>query len=342
VTTIQPRTVEAFVKRPDPNLPVVLVYGPDTGLVAERARALIAASVDDPTDPFQMVKLDGDTVAADPERLADEAFTVPLFGGRRAVWVRAGSKSLVPAVEPLLATPPAECRVVIEGGDWKRSHALVALLEKSRAGAVIACYGDEGAGIGEIIAEEAAAAGLSVSPEAREALVELLGGDRLASRGELRKLALYCHGAGRIEISDVEAVVGDASGFAMDAVVDAAFSGRPDELDRGLVRAFAEGVNPSVLAGQALRQALMLHRLRAEVGRGRSAATVVEGLRGAVHPRRKAVVTGQLQSLTRERLDRIVQDLSDTVLDARRQAGLGRALASRALMRIALAARPRR
>jgi DNA polymerase III subunit delta len=342
VTTIQPRSAEAFVKRPDANLPVVLVYGPDTGLVAERARALVAASVEDPNDPFQMIKLDGDAVAADPERLADEAFTVPLFGGRRAVWVRAGAKSLVPAVEPLLATPPRECRVVIEGGDWKRSHALVALLERSRAAAVLACYGDEGAAIGEIIAEEAAAAGLAVSEEAREALAELLGGDRLASRGELRKLALYCHGAGRIEVSDVEAVVGDASGFAMDAVVDAAFSGRPDELDRGLVRAFAEGVNPSALAGQALRHALLLHRLRAEVERGRSASNVVDATRGPIHPRRKALVAAQLQGLGRDRLERTVQDLSETVLEARRQAGLGRALVGRALMRIALAARPRR
>jgi DNA polymerase III subunit delta len=342
VTTIQPRNVEAFVRRPDATMAVVLVYGPDTGLVSERAKAIVAASVDDPADPFQMVKLDGDAVAADPERLADEAFTVPLFGGRRAVWVRAGAKSLVAAVEPVLAAPPRDCRIVIEGGDWRRSNPLIGLLERSRGAAVIASYGDEGTAIGEIIAEEAAAAGLAVSDEAREALAGLLGGDRLASRGELRKLALYAHGAGRIELSDVEAVVGDASAFATDAVIDAAFSGRPDALDRGLTRAYAEGVNPSTLAGQALRHALLLHRFRGEVERGRSAASVVEAARGAVAPRRKALVASQLQGLGRDRLERMVEDLADTVLEARRQAGLGRALAARALMRIALAARPRR
>src|SRR6185295_7775760 len=117
-------------------------------------RILVAASVDDPADPFQLVKLDGDAIAADPARLADEALTVPLFGGRRALWVRAGAKNLVPAVEPLLERPPEDCRIVIEGGDWKKSHALVALMERARTAAVIACYGDEGASIQAIIAEE--------------------------------------------------------------------------------------------------------------------------------------------------------------------------------------------
>ena len=41
------------------------------------------------------------------------------------------------------------------------------------------------------------AAGLTIAPEARAALIPLLGGDRLASRSELRKLALYAHGKER-------------------------------------------------------------------------------------------------------------------------------------------------
>jgi DNA polymerase III subunit delta len=342
MTAIQPRSVEAFLRKPDLRLAIVLLYGPDAGLVSERARKLVASSVDDPADPFQLVRLDGDDIAADPARLSDEALTVPLFGGRRALWLRAGAKSLAPALEPLLEEPPEDCLIVIEGGDWKKSHALVSLLERARTAAVIACYGDEGASIQSIIAEEVAASGLAIAPEARDALLSLLGGDRLASRAELRKLTLYAHGAGRIELSDVEAVVGDASAFAADAVVDCAFSGRPAELDRGLVRAFAEGSHPSVLAGAALRHALLLHRFRAEVDKGRAAGSVVEQSRGQVHRRRQASVAAQLAHLTQERLDRIVAELAGTVLEVRRNAALGPALVSRSLMRIALATRPQR
>src|SRR5947207_73007 len=91
--------VDAFVARPDPSRPIVLVFGPDAGLVRERAAAIVAASVDNPDDPFSLARLDGDDLSADPLRLVEEASTIPLFGGRRAVWLKLGSRNIVPAVE---------------------------------------------------------------------------------------------------------------------------------------------------------------------------------------------------------------------------------------------------
>ena len=44
------------------------------------------------------------------ENLIDEAQTMPLFGGRRAVWVKAGSRNIVAAVQALLKLPQIECR----------------------------------------------------------------------------------------------------------------------------------------------------------------------------------------------------------------------------------------
>src|SRR3954469_4972374 len=89
---------DSFVARPDSARAVVLVFGPDAGLVSERVEAIIKASVDDPNDPFALVRLAGDTLASDPARPTDEAKTIPLFGGRRAIRVRAGSRNIVPAV----------------------------------------------------------------------------------------------------------------------------------------------------------------------------------------------------------------------------------------------------
>src|SRR5215472_14638104 len=109
--------IESFVARPDPRRPIVLVFGPDAGLVRERVDALIKSAVDDPSDPFALARIDGDALADEPSRLVEEAHTVPLFGGRRAVWVRAGGRNFAESLETLLAAPPApDCRVVIEAG----------------------------------------------------------------------------------------------------------------------------------------------------------------------------------------------------------------------------------
>ena len=85
--------IESFVARPDAARPIVLLFGPDGGLVSERAETIVKSSVDDPADPFALVRLDGEVIASDPARLVDEATTVGLFGGRRAIWVKAGSRN---------------------------------------------------------------------------------------------------------------------------------------------------------------------------------------------------------------------------------------------------------
>src|SRR6267154_77819 len=135
--------IDAFVARPDPRRPIALVFGPDAGLVRERVDALVKAAVDDPADPFGLARLDGDALADEPSRLVEEAHTFPLFGGRRAVWVKAGGRNFTAAVEALLAAPPAaDCRVVIEAGDLKRNAPLRAMCEKSAVAAALPCYAD--------------------------------------------------------------------------------------------------------------------------------------------------------------------------------------------------------
>src|SRR6516164_4406411 len=80
--------IAAFLQRPDRTIRAVLLYGPDTGLVRERAETLARTVCPDLKDPFRVADLSGSTLAADPARLADEAAQMSLMGGRRVVRVR--------------------------------------------------------------------------------------------------------------------------------------------------------------------------------------------------------------------------------------------------------------
>src|SRR5215468_332231 len=143
MTVLKAGEIDAFLARPDPGRPITLIFGPDTGLVRERADIIIRKAVDDPQDPFTLARLEGDQLAEEPGRLVEEAHTVPLFGGRRAVWIRAGSRNFVAAVEALIAAPPtSDCRIVIEAGDLKRSAPLRTMCERAPKVAAIPCYSD--------------------------------------------------------------------------------------------------------------------------------------------------------------------------------------------------------
>jgi len=331
--------IDRFVARPDATKPVILVFGPDAGLVHERAGKLVGSAVEDVADPFALARIDGDTLAEEPERLVEEAHTIPLFGGRRAVWVRAGSRPFVAAVERLLAAAPgADCRIVIEAGDLKRNAPLRSLCERAPNAAALPCYADSAGDLGRLIDEEMRGAGLAITADARALLATLIGGDRAASRSEVAKLALYAHGKAAVDRDDVVAVVADATAPTLDAVVDAAFAGKPDGLEIEFAKARSSGVAASTIAGAVIRQTAALHRLRIAVESGASIGGAVEGLGPALHFSRKQAVEAALKLWTARRLARLLAQLGNTSLEVRKNAKSAYPIVQRALLSIARAA----
>jgi DNA polymerase-3 subunit delta len=337
MVAIKASDVDAFLARPDPARPVVLVFGPDSGLVSERVSALVKASVDDPNDPFSLVRLEAEELSANPARLIEEAQTIPLFGGRRAVWAKAGSRNIAPAVEALLALPTSECRVVIEAGDLRRNAPLRVVCERAKNAAALPCYADGERELARLIDNEMRAADLVLKPDARAMLIPLLGGDRAASRNEIRKLALYARGRGEVGVDDVTAVVSDASALALDELVDTAFAGRPAELEAQLAKVRAAGSSVGSIFFAAQRQLAQLHKWRAAIEGG--APFSLDGVQPPLHFRRKGLVEAALRQWNAARLSVAMAELAEAVLTSRRTPALADTIAERALLSIAVKAR---
>jgi len=331
--------IESFVAKPGDRQPIVLVYGPDAGLVRERAEKIVAASVEDMRDPFALVRLDGDALASEPARLIEEAHTVPLFGGRRAVWVKAGPRNFAPAVEAVVAAPPGDCRIVIEAGDLRRTSPLRAICEKAKCAVAIPCYIDGERDLIRLIDDEMRAAKLAIDPDARSALVALIGGDRAASRSEIRKLALYAAGKDRVELDDVLAVVADASALALDSVLDAAFGGRATDTEQQVSRAIAGGTSAGTILSAALRYVAQLHRARTALDSGDNDFAAMRSFIPPIHFRREPTVKAALAAWSAPQLQRAMAQLADATFAARRTAPLADALAQRALLTVAQLAR---
>jgi DNA polymerase-3 subunit delta len=341
MVALRGKDVDSFLARPDPGRPIVLLYGPDAGLVRERADALMASAVDDPNDPFSLVRLDGDELAAEPSRLVDEAMTVPLFGGRRAIRVKAGSRSFASGVETLTDSPIRDCRIVIEAGELRPEAPLRKICERAKNAVAIACYPDTERDLAKLIDDELRLSNLKIAQDARATLMSLLGGDRQASRNELRKIVLYAHGQREITLDDVMAVVSDASDFKLDPIVDGAFAGQPAMVESEFAKAMIAGTYPGLIISAAQRQVAALHKAALLMEGGASAASAAESGFPRLHFSRKNVVETALRNFSATRLVQVMDQLATAALDVRKQSSLAAVIAQRALMSIAANARRR-
>ena len=334
MVAVRSTDADRFINHPPAGVFLYLVFGTDAGLVAERARTTLSRAVDDPKDGFQLVRMDGDDIASDPLRLADEANAIPMFGGRKAIGLEAGGKSLLPAIEPLLRAPPRDCVIVVEAGALKRDHLLRKLCEKEKAAAAIECFPDSPREIGQLIDSELAASSLTIDPDAKELLLSLLGQDRLTTRSELDKLATYAHGGTRVSVADVEAVVADASALVMDHAIDGAFRGAFAAVETTTERIFQENGDVNALLASALRHATALHRARIAMDQGGSGE-------GSFYGPRRTLAEQQLRQWDATRLGKAITMLGDAIGRARREPRLAQPIAVRALWSVAIASRAR-
>src|SRR6202035_383854 len=137
---------------------------------------------------------------------------------------------------------------------------------------------------------------------ARAVLMSLLGGDRQASRNELRKLTLYSHGKGEVTLDDVMAVVADASELKIDPIVDGAFAGNPHLVETEFTKAMVAGTYPGVIISAAQRQAARLHKSAIASAEGTPSSVVLDGGFQRLHFSRKANVEAALRNFDAARL----------------------------------------
>ena len=291
---IAPRDVAGLIKAPGTHYSAFLLYGPDQGLVRERARQLAHHFCDQPDDPFAQASLTGQQVSEDKARLADEANAVNIFGGPRLVTLSGSGTEITEAVKLAFASPNPDARIIIRASDVNTRHALVKLCEGAKFCASIGCYSDDARNLSEIARDIFTRDNIRVSGEVMEAITARLGVDRQMSLSELNKLALYAGDGGSLTLEDVAIALGDSGAVAIDEVSLALLTGQIEAFERDYARLRHEGIQPIAVIRQLLTLFKNMQMAKAQMQAGLPASQAIAQLRPPVHFKMKPVITRQL------------------------------------------------
>lgn len=267
--------VDAFLKAPPGEVEIVLLYGPDAGMVRERSKRLEAAVLGKSADPFRLVELSEAALKDDPGALYAEAAAISMLGGRKFLRVRTTSEAAGAALEAYAGardagSPRPDALAAIEAGDIKPAQKLRKLAESLGFCAAIGCYPDTEESLETLIDEAFKAAKAKISPEARALLTLRLGADRVLSRQEIEKLLLYAGAyagpSSEVGVADVAAVIGDASGSDLDDLIEMVMAGNVSGA-AGLAERLRAQANPVRILRVLTMQLERLAAARASGGR---------------------------------------------------------------------------
>ena len=319
-----------------------LFYGPDAGLVRERAEAIARSVCPDLEDPFRVADLSTAVLTADPARLADEAAQLSLTGGRRVVRVRGAGDTLGKLFAEFLEKGPADAFVIVEAGDLPSRSALRRAFEAARHGAAIGCYPDTPRDLAVVIRETLTEHQITASRDATLFLVEHLGGDRLLTRSELEKLALSAGDGGRIDLEDARLSVSDTAGLEIDDAVMAAAEGDAVTLERVLGRVFQEGESPISVLRALLRHLHRLHLLVTRLSAGANLEVVLRTARPPIFFKQQDSFRRQLTLWTEAQLRPQLDRIAAAELNTKTTGFPAETICREAMLRVAQAAILRR
>jgi len=340
MVAVKAHQAEAFLRPPGPSVPAVLFYGTDAGLVSERAARLAAVVAARDNPPGEIIRIEDTDLDNDPDRLAVELQTIPMFGGSKVVRATAGRRITAAALEPFIAGDRLAATLSVEGGNLRPTDQLRTLFEKAGKAAAVACYPDEAHDLETLVRDTLKSHGLAITPEASDLLVTRVGADRALSRGEIEKLALYAAGKAEIDVDDVEAIVGDASQQTIDRILDGAAAGDAKRAVAEYARALAAGESPQMIIAAAQRHLERLHKVRSDIDQGRSFEDAIRQLRPPIHFKQKDALGLQCRLWSTVRLSQALSRTATAAKAARLSGALEEPIAEELLIALAAAARP--
>jgi DNA polymerase-3 subunit delta len=304
---LQFKQIEAFVKKPFPEALAILVYGPDEGLIRERANLMAKTVVEDITDPFNVAEMSGDQAVDKPSAILDEAKSISMLGGRRVILIReAGDDVTALLKETLAALKPGDNLIIVKAGELGPRSSLRLLFEQADNAAAVPCYVEDERDISRIIADDLKSSGYTISSEALQHMAANVVGDRGVARSEAEKLILYMGGRKSVAIEDVVACVGDSASLSMDALWKAAGSGKFAEADRVRKSLMGEGTPAVPLLRSLQTHFTRLHVTKTRLAKGDSLELALKKLKPEVFWKNKAPFEAQLYGLSTDQIEQIL------------------------------------
>lgn len=307
------RDIEPFVKSPNPAARVILVYGPDSGLVKERAKIMGQTIVADIHDPFNAVTLSADRLADDPARLSDEANAMSMMGGKRLIRIEDGGDKLAVLLKSYLEEPNDNALIIIEAAELGPRSSLRKLCEASKNAAAVPCYVEDERDMSRLIRETLQAQTLNIEPDAVGWLAANITGDRQKARSEIEKLAVYkgSNDPSPITLEEAMAACGESGATALDDLTNAVAGHNPEKALRMLSQLQDEGVVFIVILRSLQNHFRRLHLTQSRIHEGEAPERAIKMLQPPLFFKQEAAFKGQLQRWSLAGLMNVLEKLND-------------------------------
>ena len=334
------RDAAAFLRKPDPGRPGILLFGADPMRVAT-ARAQIVSLLVGPQGETEMrlTRIPASDLRRDPALVNDAIKAQGFFPGPRVALVEDATDGLSKLMNDVLEDwRGGDAQLIVTAGSLTAKSPLRKVFEGHRGGVAIGLYDDPPSA--EDVQTQLDAAQLEIPN--REVMDAIMALAHSVTPGDFRqtieKLGLYKRGdPDPLTIEEIGLLAPQSADVDVDDILAVVADGQSQRIGPVLRDLYAQGVLPITLCIGAMRHFRQLHVVASDPG---GPGQGIGRLRPPIFGPRRDRLMRQASHWGRDRLEKALMALTDTDLTMRSASHAPQqALMERTLIRLAMMAR---
>jgi len=200
-----------------------LVYGPEAIVVRARVEIIAKKIVKDLSDGFLVSNLSEEKLEIDNALLADEFYSMAMFGGRKLIIIKDASTYTAQALKALVANKDyakkSDNFILIQADDLSKTSALRKIAEDNPSLASIACYEDSEQVIRQFIIDNLKQKDLKFNLKIVDLFLEKFGKNRQLIALEIEKISQYFASENNLESEALAQMLVDQSEISINQFV---------------------------------------------------------------------------------------------------------------------------
>jgi DNA polymerase-3 subunit delta len=280
MATLKNHEADAFLKKAPCPYPVILIFGPDETLVAERCSEFLKVNSRKTPNQDDITKIDSSELSKDRNRLLDEAYSVGLFSDQKTIHVKiSDARTIVTSIENILKQPAENTQILLQAGDLKKTSPLRKRIEAAQNAIAIPCYEDVNSNLENKLTEIFKEQNISIDKDSKTYLAEYFRSNKAVLKTECEKIITSTRHKKTVSIEDISGLLNNEITSNLDIVLDHCFTGNTRELEHTLQQAYLEGINVNTILLALNRHLLVMHRIRITTDKYKSVDQAIDSIK---------------------------------------------------------------
>ena len=333
--------INDFINKVNSNYGAILVYGTDYGLICEKVNDLVKSyfkNINSDDVSHNVVEIISQELIKEPRLLVEESQSISLLSSKKIIKINNVTDSIKKVISSYLEKPVEDCLVLPQGNSLSPGSAIRKFFEDHDTAKIIACYSDDTQNIEIMITNMLKKESISIDIDAKKALIERLGLDRLVTKTEIEKAVLFAGEGGNLNYKDTISFVGDQTLINLEKLSDTTFLGDLKSTFSILLRLEKDNTSSVEIIRVLLRQLHNLLRIKISTMSGLNIETVINSFRPPIYFKRKPNIYKQNKFWSPKKINRALSMLYKTEMECKKSGAIQKTLVRQVILGLCLLA----